>query len=505
METEPSYSIDHDRDYKRGGGDKRERSWRRRERKPRERMRRERDRPERLDVGPEEENGGSPSMRTPFIIAKKDSGGGGGGSDIAAKRESPVVSIQRRVFDHAGSSSNSKLYTESVTSYQKHRGSSGGEKINEATSPSPATPTAAPVPNEQPPTGLAALKIAPEVFPTESSSLIDGAFQWSDKIFETLLDQNDFIVVGCVGMQAAGKSTLMSMISGQPIDTIEKTRLVFRPQKRSDLEKCIHRTVGVDMYVTSGRMILLDTQPLLSPSMLDQYLRYDRKVPSEYSTAEICLEIQALQILTFLYTVCHVVLVVQDHFTDLNLLNLLKTAEMLKPSTVSHAGQDGSGLGTSPEDYTEYFPYVVFVYTCCGPHMFELHILHSICETTAKIFESSRLRIRNSASVIRASLLTYTELSDALTDYKDLNIFLLPSIQAVSSMEDDSPNASRRFRGNPILSVLVRQLRHQLAGMPRELFTHNVLSERNWFHYAARTWEAVKKSNLISEYHRLLT
>ena len=26
--------------------------------------------------------------------------------------------------------------------------------------------------------------------------------------------------------------------------------------------------------------------------MLDQYLRYDRKVPSEYSTAEICLEVQ---------------------------------------------------------------------------------------------------------------------------------------------------------------------------------------------------------------------
>ena len=72
-------------------------------------------------------------------------------------------------------------------------------------------------------TGLAALKISPEVFPGESSSLIDGSFQWSDKAFETLLEQNDYVVVGCVGMQAAGKSTLMSMLSGQSIDTIDKT------------------------------------------------------------------------------------------------------------------------------------------------------------------------------------------------------------------------------------------------------------------------------------------
>ena len=37
----------------------------------------------------------------------------------------------------------------------------------------------------------------------------------------------------------------------------------------------------------------------------------------------------------------------------------------------------------------------VFVYTCCGPHMFELHVLHSICQITWKLFEKSRLRVRS--------------------------------------------------------------------------------------------------------------
>lgn len=42
-------------------------------------------------------------------------------------------------------------------------------------------------------------------------------------ITQCLLDQTDYVVVGCVGMQAAGKSTLMSLLAGQSIDSIEKT------------------------------------------------------------------------------------------------------------------------------------------------------------------------------------------------------------------------------------------------------------------------------------------
>ena len=45
---------------------------------------------------------------------------------------------------------------------------------------------------------------------------------------------------------------------------------------------------------------------------------------------------------------------------------------------------------------------------------------------------------------------------------------------------DDKSSSVRGYRGHASLAVLVRQLRHQLAAMPRELFTHHVLSERNW-------------------------
>ena len=35
--------------------------------------------------------------------------------------------------------------------------------------------------------GLAALRLSTEAFPTESLSVIDGNFQWSDRAFEVIL------------------------------------------------------------------------------------------------------------------------------------------------------------------------------------------------------------------------------------------------------------------------------------------------------------------------------
>ena len=53
-------------------------------------------------------------------------------------------------------------------------------------------------------------------------------------------------------------------------------------------------------------------------------------------------------------TVCHVILVVEDWFTDMSLLRFLLSAEMLKPSTLS--GSHGSGSGQ--DDMHEFFPHL---------------------------------------------------------------------------------------------------------------------------------------------------
>jgi len=501
----------------RGGGGPRGRK--RRDLKPKEVM--ERERLEKLESPPECAMivTSSPSMRTPIILTKPEKF-----VDDSSKKDPPtILAIQRRSDygsesrDERGISDSGNRFIENTSTphygrgyhHHRHNRSSlasekqlehGFTQTSANNTPTHQAPQTTSHVDQHIATGLEALQMNSTFYPTESTNLIDMNFNWSDRAIETLMEQSDFIVVGCVGLQGSGKSTVMSMIA-DPKDIVEKGKLLFRPQRKSDMEKAVHRTVGIDIFVTKERMILLDTQPLLSPSMLDQYLRYDRKVPTEFSTAEICLEVQALQILTFLYTVCHVVLVVQDHFTDLNLLNLLKTAEMLKPSTVSHTSQDNSSI--SNDDLNEHFPYVGFVYNCCDPCSFQVDVVESMCEVTSKMFEHSRIRVRGSTSIMRMPVLPYHN-SNLLRKFHDLNIFLLPALDPVNG-DDDDFNPISRYKGHPSFTTLTYALRNQLSSMPREHLTHHTLTEKNWFHYAARTWEAVKKSPLVAEYHRLLT
>jgi ABC-type thiamine transport system ATPase subunit len=51
---------------------------------------------------------------------------------------------------------------------------------------------------------------------------VDEAFQFCDGSLEFLLDQNDFMVVGCLGLQGVGKSTLMSLLAGNHPDEANK-------------------------------------------------------------------------------------------------------------------------------------------------------------------------------------------------------------------------------------------------------------------------------------------
>ncbi|KAM7315629.1 protein SMG9 [Ixodes scapularis] len=136
-----------------------------------------------------------------------------------------------------------------------------------------------------------------------------------------LVDQPDFYVVGVVGMQGSGKSTVMSILSGQYGQAGE--RHLFRPQSRELRELGQHCTTGVDIYVTPERMILLDTQPVLSASVMDHMIQFEKKTPGggDFHSLENAHMMQSLQMASFLMAVCHTVVVVQDWFADPNFLS----------------------------------------------------------------------------------------------------------------------------------------------------------------------------------------
>ena len=90
-----------------------------------------------------------------------------------------------------------------------------------------------------------------------------------------------------------------------------------------------HCTNGIDIYINARRIVLLDCQPLLSASIMDRTiqvkrtskkkgfndfcltLQLEKKNTSEFTTIENTMEIHSLQLVGFLFSVCHTVLFVQ--------------------------------------------------------------------------------------------------------------------------------------------------------------------------------------------------
>lgn len=328
--------------------------------------------------------------------------------------------------------------------------------------------------------------------------LIDDIGQWSETASESLLDQTDFLVVGVIGLQGTGKSTVLSLVAGNTDEDSAKS-YIFPPQTRDTKEKCAHQTNGIDIFVTPQRILLLDSQPVLSPSVLEFMIRNEKKLPPEYTMAENCNEIQCLQQAAFLMTVCHVILVVEDWFTDMSLLRFLLSAEMLKPSTLS--GSHGSGSGQ--DDMHEFFPHLVFIQNKAGRDDFSLESYESMQKTLEAIFNGSRLKI--SGAVNMSTGRQMMGLNPKFVS-SDMNLFLLPYMDDKDNRknEDTVLTMLPEYRGYPSFSTLINSLRSQIFSLPRETLTHTSLSEKNWFHFAARTWDAIKKSQLIAEYNRLL-
>ena len=77
-------------------------------------------------------------------------------------------------------------------------------------------------------------------------------------LWQYLMEQSDFLVVGAIGRQGVGKSSVMSLLAGSRTGSGKPA--VFRPETKEVWENESYQTTGLDMAVTPERVILLDTQ-----------------------------------------------------------------------------------------------------------------------------------------------------------------------------------------------------------------------------------------------------
>ncbi|XP_053608359.1 nonsense-mediated mRNA decay factor SMG9-like isoform X2 [Plodia interpunctella] len=365
---------------------------------------------------------------------------------------------------------------------------------------------------------------------TKPIKLVDENLDFNNAALEFLHDSStNYLVVGIVGTQGAGKSMILNLITQskhtqelcrqilrshemkdnydggnemaavenqlEALDLMENEKISngfkFKMQDIQQIERGVHCTRGVDMYVTQDRVILLDCQPLCSPSLIEE----SNTNPITARSANV-VTVDCLQITSFLMAVCHVLIAVQDWFTDYNFIRYIQAAEMLKPSLSASntANQEPSESNLSSS----------------SPHLL---LLHNRCQLEDYTVDSVRCMqdLYRSNLQLNSGMYMYSDTNknglnvdnvsktySVETCGTPINMFMLPELY------DDFDNREI-YRGHPPFEQLAKRLRWMILGVNRHQIS-NVpnLSERGWFHYCIKSWETIRKCTFFMEYERFL-
>lgn len=157
-------------------------------------------------------------------------------------------------------------------------------------------------------------------------NIITDHYLLNSQAFDYIVESNtNFFVVGSIGVQGIGKSTLMNILCTNSINSNMKENVSNAPppdtfQTRNIKERLYSsapKTEGIEMYITKDRIIYLDCSPILC---------------NPYKKYHALSEIDDLKMIIFLLSVCHLLIVVQDDCLNMNMNRLLLCAEMMKPN-----------------------------------------------------------------------------------------------------------------------------------------------------------------------------
>ncbi|KAH9784000.1 SMG9-like protein [Citrus sinensis] len=297
-----------------------------------------------------------------------------------------------------------------------------------------------------------------------------------DRFLPFLSENTEFTVVGVIGVPGVGKSTIMNELYG--FDATSPGMLPPFPTLSEDTRaQAKHCTSGIEPRISAQRLLLLDTQPVFSSSVLAEIMRPDGSstipvLSGESLSAELALELMSIQV------------------------DLLKHG-IPDPSSLTASNSQSSNLGSEKDkkdkanEGEEYMATPVFVHAKlqdqnCTPHTYE-----QLRKALAQYFSASSFVREKCGNVTKEPVEPGTQSSDALSTVPKL--FLIPS-----KSRDDSPNAQYES-----YSSALWKLRDEVLSMNCPSFARTV-SERDWLKNSAKIWELIKSSPIISEYSRML-
>ncbi|XP_062560052.1 protein SMG9-like isoform X2 [Armigeres subalbatus] len=155
----------------------------------------------------------------------------------------------------------------------------------------------------------------------KSVNLVNSNHSLNIHAFDYLQENNsDFFVIGAIGMQGSGKSTVLNLLAADPTEEAIKQAAfhvgggvfpitsVFGRSAISEFEDEIR------MHITKDRIILLDSAPVLSNRGNKDF---------------VLSELDDIRRIIVLLSTCHVLLVLQEDYFNINFIRLLRCAEMM--------------------------------------------------------------------------------------------------------------------------------------------------------------------------------
>ncbi|KAL5568226.1 hypothetical protein UlMin_024801 [Ulmus minor] len=328
-----------------------------------------------------------------------------------------------------------------------------------------------------------------------------------DRFLPFLTENTEFTVVGVIGPPGVGKSTIMNEIYG--FDASSPGMLPpYAIQSEEARAMARHYSTGIEPRVSSERLILLDTQPVFSPSVLAEMMRPDGSstipvLSGESLSAELAHEIMSIQLGVLLTSICHIVLVVSEGVHDHTMWRLMSTVDLLKhaipdPSLLTpHSSNSGPDKDSKDKAHEvgEYMAVPVFVHTKLQDQDLNprnsAHLKKAIAHYLSN---SSFLKEKHGHFTKEPSSFSLDPVSQSQdAEYLTPHLFVIPL-----KNKDDTPKDQYES-----YTSMLWKLRDQVLSMNHLSFSRT-MSERDWLKNSAKIWETVKNSPIITEYCKTL-
>ncbi|ETV94292.1 hypothetical protein H310_11948 [Aphanomyces invadans] len=292
-------------------------------------------------------------------------------------------------------------------------------------------------------------------------------------------DMTQFVVVGCVGLEGVGKSTIMSILNGHdPFGNTPSASLdtTFPIQSHDTVLHGCHETTGIDVCVTSDNVILLDSQPLLSTSMLVDMVSQHDSPKFGALALDHQIQLTSLHILTYLLSVCHHLIVVHDHLDEPDLWQLLHLAQLIKSR---QAAADATSASTNSPSVAKLI-FLANKMSPLAPSQLARHSLH-----LHQLFAQTS----SSTSTAPATCATIVEGGGSIS------VMTMPSLTTgAPSNKDAATDAINTLRSN--VAQLPRVHPTTATDLPP------TATFFDWVQYSSRQFEAIRQP--MVDYARLL-